>query len=338
MIKNLRPLPRHRLCELPTPMTPLSRFSDWLGGPTIWIKRDDLTGLALGGNKARKLEYVLIEAQQEGADTLLTIGALQSNHVRQTAAAAASAGLRCRALLGQWVDYQEPSYLRSGNRLLDELLGLEVIEADPTRDPVEQLAELHQDAIAEGLKPYSVALGASTALGALGYARCANEILSQATQQGITLSAIFHASGSGGTQAGLLAGVKASDESVDVQGVSVYNPDAAALRQIVFDIAEGALDLLQYPGALDPAEVLLDERFLGPAYGIPTTAMQEALRELARLEAIILDPVYTGKAMAGLIQQVRDGVFARDEHIVFVHTGGTPGLFAYSDILERETL
>jgi len=198
------------------------------------------------------------------------------------------------------------------------------------------LAQLAEQARAEGLKPYVVALGASTPLGALGYASCADELIAQSQSQGVKIDAVFHATGSGGTQAGLLAGFRARNEKIRVNGISVYNPDTEGLRGIVTDIYSGAMELFDHASAADPDDVLIDDGYLGDAYGKPTEGMLEALSMLAALEAIILDPVYTGKAMAGLIHRVRGGEFSDRDNIVFIHTGGAPGLFAYSDILQGE--
>lgn len=332
-IKETHGQKRAQLCHLPTPLQPLNRLSDELGGPRIWIKRDDCTGLAMGGNKARKLEYVVPQAIAEGADTLVTIGAMQSNHVRQTVAAAAVAGMECWVVLGNWVGHEQDSYLKSGNRLLDEILGARIFEPAGEETPEQSLARVADLVRAQGRTPYIVEIGASTSVGALGYVDCVQEILAHFSDVAIEPSAVYFASGSGGTQAGMLAATSLLNSPVVVQGVSVFQEDAPALRETIAQIATGTLELLGRDDVISPEAVQLDESELAPGYGLPNESMLEALKLLARLEAVILDPVYTGKAMAGLIRDVRAGRFHEDEHIVFVHTGGAPGLFAYSDII-----
>jgi len=334
LLSKLENFDRVPLCHLPTALQPLDRLSKELGGPRLWIKRDDCTGLSLGGNKSRKLEYVLPEVISSGADTLITIGAMQSNHVRQTIAAGVKCGLESWVVLGNWVGYEQPSYLKSGNRLLDDVLGAKVFEADADELPDDALNRVYDAAIAAGRKPCIVALGASTPVGALGYAHCAGELLLQCEAEKFMPSAVYFASGSGGTQAGLLAGMLAAKANTVVQGVSVFHEDGQLLLDTIQSICAGTLDLLSESYTVDTGGICLDESQLAPGYGLPHSAMVEALQLLARLEAIILDPVYTGKAMAGLIQDVRNGRFEPGENVVFIHTGGTPGLFAYADIVD----
>lgn len=331
---RLEQMERFPLCHLPTPLQPLDRLTEMFGGPRVWIKRDDCTGLSLGGNKARKLEYVIPEALASGADTLVTIGAMQSNHVRQTIAAGVRSGMENWVVLGNWVGYEQASYLRSGNRLLDDILGARVFEAAEDESPEDALNRVFNQAISAGRKPYSVALGASTPVGSLGYAYSAVELLLQCEAESFMPAAVYFASGSGGTQAGLLAGMLAAKASTIVQGISVFNEDGQELLGIIKAICTETLKLLQVSPEIKVTDLCLDESVFGSGYGKPTDGMLEALQLLGRLEAIILDPVYTGKAMAGLIQDLRSKRFGSDEHIVFIHTGGAPGLFAYADIID----
>ncbi len=334
VLHRLDQIDRFPLCHLPTPLQPLDRLSATLGGPRLWIKRDDCTGLSLGGNKSRKMEYVIPEVIASGADTLVTIGALQSNHVRQTIAAGVRSGMESWVVLGNWVGHEHASYLRSGNRLLDEVLGARIFTAGDDETPDDALSRVCDAAIAAGRKPSIVALGASTPVGALGYAHSAVELLQQCEAEGFKPAAVYFASGSGGTQAGLLAGMLAAKARTIVQGISVFNANGQELLGVIESICAETLKLLGDATEIASDDLRLDETQLGPGYGQPTDEMLEALRLLARLEAVILDPVYTAKAMAGLIKDLREERFGADENIVFIHTGGAPGLFAYADIID----
>ncbi|MEZ5666502.1 MAG: D-cysteine desulfhydrase [Alphaproteobacteria bacterium] len=323
---NFDQFPRSRFCHLPTPLEPLPRLSAHLGGPSIWVKRDDATGLALGGNKARKLEFLVGAAQAEGADALITAGAPQSNHCRQTAAAAARHGLACHLVLQDKVAYADRDlYMHSGNILLDRLTGARVHMVAGDTDADAQIARVAVELRNAGGRPYAIPIGGSNAVGALGYAAAGRELLDQAQARGVKVDAVFHASGSGGTQGGLLAGIGGE---VPVVGICVGDP-SAKLGPEVMRIAREAAARLGRGAAI--ADGLLDLRdgFVGPAYGQPTEGMVEAVGLCARLEGLIIDPVYTGKAMAGLIAAIRAGEFVRGQNVVFVHTGGTPALFVY---------
>jgi D-cysteine desulfhydrase/L-cysteate sulfo-lyase len=330
---------RERLITAPTPLERLDRLRDALGGgPRIWIKRDDLTGFALGGNKARKLEYLVAQARQEGADTLITVGAAQSNHARQTAAAAAKAGLGSTLVVrvpqGASVEYRT-----SGNVLLDRLFGAELVLVDETdADPHPERATANQVAARlreEGRRPFLIPSGGSTAIGALGYVNAYAELAQQAADARVEFSQIVVASGSGGTQAGILAGrALLAGASPGIRGVAVA-PGAAELAE---DIAVLTRDTLALFGEAATVDVELDPDHVGEAYGALSDDGVEALDLFARTEGILLDPVYTAKAAAALLASIRSGAIDADADVLFWHTGGTPALFAHATALtERST-
>ncbi len=306
----------------------MSRLSKALGGPPIWIKRDDCTGLATGGNKARKLEFLVGAARDQGADAIVTFGAVQSNHARQTAAAAAAVGLECHLILVANVDYREPAWEVSGNRLLDELLGAQVQVVENEAAAAKGLRELLDQARHSGREFYVVPVGGSSAVGALGYVGCALELLSQMESQQVAASTVVNATSSLGTQAGLLVGFHATGSDMVVRSVNVSAPDereqGAELRQLCNATAE----LLDMPPPPDD-RLHIEPGFRGESYGVPTETMHEAVEAVARLEGILLDPVYTGKAMAWLMDAIRKGKLDDEPAVIFLHTGGSPGLFAY---------
>lgn len=327
--------PRLSLGFLPTPLHPLDRLSQQLGGPRLWIKRDDCTGLATGGNKTRKLEYLLAQAVQEGADVVVTFGAVQSNHARQTAAACAAVGLPCHLMLARKVPWSHPGYETSGNALLDRLLGATVHLVD--KDEVAQRrAALLRDLESRGSLPYAIPVGGSDHIGAMGYARCALELLEQSRELGFALTDILHASSSAGTQAGLLAGFAGLALDGDaprprVHGINVSEPDPATLPADVLRLGQAVIADRALEAALTAADVLVDDRYFGAGYGLPTPATVEAIRLLAATEGVLLDPVYSGKAFAGLVDRVRRGEFADVDDLVFIHTGGTASLPVYDN-------
>lgn len=331
---HLAQFPRVRICHTPTPLEPMPNLSRLLGGPQLWIKRDDCTGLATGGNKNRKLEFLVGEAMAQGADTLITQGAIQSNHVRQTAAAAAKFGLGCVGLLEDVVASNDPDYREGGNVLLDRLLGLQIELHGPDEDMESAIATCVERLRGEGKHPYVIPTGGSTPTGALGYASAAIELLSQVNETGLQVSLVAHATGSGGTQAGLVAGFEAMNAGIRVLGISVSAPRAEQETK-VWALAEATATRLGMRGGIRREAVEVDSDYIGAGYGVPTEGMVEAVKLLARTEGVLLDPVYSGKAMAGLIARVRRGAFARDENVVFVHTGGQVGLFGYRDTLAR---
>jgi len=319
--------PRIPLGHGPTPLEPLERLTKHLGGPQLWVKRDDCTGLALGGNKVRKLEFLLAEALADGADTVITVGGIQSNHARQTAAGAARLGLRCELVLPRLVDRDDPLYEANGNLLLDHLLGAHVhVVADADAAAV-RVADLLEEAAARGAKAAFFPSGGSTPTGALGYVRAAEELVAQCRAAEIAPARVVVATSTGGTVAGLVTGFSGLQSPIHVTGVAVYD-DAEATRGRVDALVGETATLLgvERPegGRID---IVNDQ--LGPGYGLPTDAMREALALCARLEGLLLDPVYSGKAMAGLIDLVRRREIDASTSAVFWHTGGTPALFAY---------
>ncbi len=323
-------IPRQIMAHLPTPLEHLARLSAELGGPRVLVKRDDCTGLALGGNKTRKLEFLVAEAMEQGADTLVTTGGVQSNHVRQTAAAAARSGLSCHLVLAPAVDWDDPAYDHSGNVQLDHLLGAQVHVLPDGTDRDKAMSRLARALRTQGRQPYIIPSGGSNAVGAVGYVNCAKELSAQAEEMGEKIDYLVHATGSGGTQAGLIAGFQMLDSPTQVLGIDI-TADAAEIGKKVRTIARATLDRLQHEKVFDSKSLHIVEGYAGDAYGLPTEEMREAVRMAARLEGLILDPVYTGKAFAGLIDLVRQGRFQTNETVVFLHTGGMPGLFAYTD-------
>jgi L-cysteate sulfo-lyase len=330
---HLSRFPRVKLCHTPTPLEKMPNLSKLLGGPTLWIKRDDCTGIATGGNKVRKLEFLMGEALARGATHIVTQGAVQSNHVRQTAAVAAKLGLKCTAVLEHRIQTNDPDYLQGGNVLLDHLMGINIEYRPSGTDMQAAIEEVGARLEAEGDTPYLIPGGGSNAVGALGYAAVALELLNQANDMGLVIDRIVHATGSAGTQAGLVAGLNALNAQIPVLGIGVRNPKDKQEAN-VHNLAEATSALLGGPAVpRDAVECNCD--YVGDGYGIPTQSMAEAVLLLARNEGIFLDPVYSGKGMAGLIGLIRKGAFSPTENIVFLHTGGQVGLFGYSDFLNQ---
>lgn len=318
-------IPRIKIAHLPTPVEALPRLSAALGGPRLLIKRDDLTGLAGGGNKTRKLEYLLADAQAHGARTLISTGAAQSNHCRQVAATAARYGMGCTLVLSG-----DPATAANGNLLLDKLLGAEVVWC--TRE--ERSAKLEQvfsAAWEAGKRPYKMPLGGSTPVGAMGYVNAFEELAAQAVQA----DWVVFASSSAGTQAGLVVGARRVGWKGQVLGISVDEPKAH-LQALVTELAEQTADRLGEKMTFKPEEILVNTDYLGAGYGMMDAPEVEAIRLFAQLEGQLLDPVYTGRAAAGMIDLIRKGFFKKDETVLFWHTGGLPALFAepYAKTLE----
>ncbi len=317
---SLFALPRIRLAHLPTPVEPLPRLTATLGGGwELWVKRDDQTGLAFGGNKTRKLEYLMAEARAHGARMVITTGAAQSNHCRQTAAAAARLGLECLLVLVGPPGDSQPT----GNRFLMHLLGAQVRwTTRASRD--EDLKRAFQEAWAEGKRPYLIPYGGSSPIGAAAYAYALEELL---IHQDFQPDVIVLASSSGGTQAGLVAGARLLGYQGRIIGISVDAP-AEVLRACVAQLASEVLDRLQAPGSITPDEIEVVDTYAQPGYGVLTEREEEAIRLAARTEGLLVDPVYTGRALAGLIDLVRQGAFASGSRLLFWHTGGSPALLA----------
>ncbi|MBF9233167.1 D-cysteine desulfhydrase family protein [Microvirga alba] len=320
------------LASLPTPLEPLTALTRVLGGPEIWVKRDDGTGLAGGGNKARKLEYLMAEALALGADTIVTAGGIQSNHARQTAAAAARLGLRCILVLTDSVPDRSSAYHKSANLLLDRLFGADIRFLDGSADPDAAMADIAARCEAEGRCPYVIPVGGSNAVGARAYVDAAAEVLDQAAALGVRFSHVVLATGSGGTHAGLVVGFAAREVDLPVLGVSVSRKREEAIHRVRGLVEKTAAVV----GSEGFSDILIDDRFVGPGYGMPTEAMAEAVRLVARTEGLLLDPVYTGKAMAGLIALIREGTFRPDDRVLFWHTGGSVALFAYDEVFASD--
>ena len=328
MTHILADIPRIDLGFTPTPLEPLDRLSESLGGPRIWIKRDDCTGLATGGNKTRKLEFLMADAMAHRADTVITFGAVQSNHARQTAAACAKLGLECHLILTRRVAWKHPEYETSGNVLFDRLLGahlhfLETAEAESAS------AKLIDDLARKGRRCYSIPTGGSNAIGALGYVRCAAEILDQSQSRGFRPDRIVHATSSGGTQAGLIAGLAAADSDCAVIGVNVYDTNHDRIERRIGRLLADLLLRLQLTADV-PGKVRIVHDFIGEDYGIPTQQTLQAIATLAATEGILVDPVYSGKGLVGLLELIRQNELAACDNIVFVHTGGVASLPVYA--------
>jgi L-cysteate sulfo-lyase len=330
---NLARFPRIRLGHFPTPLEPMEALTRHLGGPRLWIKRDDCTGLSTGGNKTRKLEYLCAEAIALKADVLITQGATQSNHARQTAAAAAKLGLACHILLEDRTGYADAAYSQSGNVLLDKLHGAQVSRRPGGADMPAEMEALAADLRAKGHTPYVIPGGGSNPVGALGYANAALELLNQAAEIGLRIDHVVHATGSAGTQAGLVAGLVALNSGIPVLGIGVRAPREKQEANVLA-LAQRTVAHMGLPGIVRPEHVVANCDYVGQGYGIPTQGMVEAVKLLAEKEGILLDPVYSGKGMAGLIDLIGKGYFKPEENIVFLHTGGSVGLFGYPEAFE----
>lgn len=323
-------LPRLPLCHLPTPLEEMPALARALGGPRLFIKRDDCTGLATGGNKARKLEYLVGEAQALGADVLITEGGMQSNHCRQTAAAAVRSGMGCVLVLSRGRHAEV-----TGNLLLDQLLGARLVLVGSGAERRPTMERIAAELSAEGRRPYLIPTGGSSGVGAVGYVRALHEIGEQARARGIAVNAVVFPSGSGGTHGGLVAGARLLGSRARIVGISDGEP-RASLVEMVCRVARETGQALGVPLTVAPGEIEAHDEYAREGYSVPNAGMIEAVRLVARTEGIVLDPVYTGKAMAGLIDLVRRGAFAPDDTVVFIHTGGVAGLFAYPEGLAED--
>ena len=334
---HLARFPRLHFAHLPTPLEFMPRLTEALDGPRLWVKRDDCTGLGFGGNKTRKLEFLMAAAREEGADTVVTPGAVQSNHCRQTAAAAAKLGMKAILVFERRLANPDEAYRTSGNVLLDKIFGATIEEVDAGTDMNAAIAETGERVQSEGAKAYLIPGGGSSPIGALGYVNCAMELVNQANTMNLKIDHIIHATGSAGTQAGLVTGLKAIHADIPVLGVGVAaREDAQKAR--VFSLAEKTADLIGAPGVVGSDDIVVDDNYIGEAYGVPTEGMTEAVTMAARLEGLLFDPVYSGKALAGMIDLIRQGRFSKDQNLVFLHTGGAPGLFGYQSTFDRSNL
>ena len=331
LLDRLALFPRLGLANLPTPLEPMQRLTAHLGGPRLWVKREDATGLGFGGNKLRKLDYVLHKALSRGADTIVSGGVVQSNSQRQVAAAAAKLGLACHlAVYHGRLEPPTQEYETSGNAFLNRLFGAHLHDVPWTGDRNAAIRTLVGDLEAKGHKPYFVPYGVSNALGAVGYATTIAEVEAQAPPLGFRPAAIVHCTGSAGTQAGLIAGAAVAMPNTRIVGIDI-DAEPTRVRADVAALAREASALLDV--AFDDATVEVVAGHAGPAYGVPHDATIEAIRLAGRLEALPLDPVYSGKGLAGLIALIRQGRWRQDQDVVFLHTGGAPALFAYQSVL-----
>jgi D-cysteine desulfhydrase len=329
---HLARYPRRRYTEGWTPLEKLAHLTRALGGPDLYIKRDDLLGLAGGGNKTRKLEFLVADALAKGCDTLITVGAVQSNHCRLTLAAAVKEGMKCRLLLEERVpgSYKPEA---GGNNFLYRLLGVEQVKVVKLGvDLSAEMQRMADEVAALGRKAYVIPGGGSTPIGALGYVSCAEEILAQTFQMGLRLDHIVVASGSTGTHGGLLAGLVGNNSHIPVTGINVRRTREEQ-EPNVHKLASETAAMLGIPGGVPREAVTALGDWVGPGYSLPTAEMVEAVKMVARLDGILLDPVYTGKAMAGLIALVKNGTFRKGENVLFLHTGGSPALYAYQSVL-----
>jgi len=320
--------PRVRLGHWPTPLQPCDRLREAVGGPRIWLKRDDCSGLATGGNKTRKLEFLLGRALAEGADSVVTFGALQSNHARQTAAACARLGLDCHLVLTRAVDRDDEFYTTSGNLLLDQIFGATLHVVDDSDAAFVRFGELYEQAADEGRTMFGIVPGGSDATGVLGYVDATLELADQLTAQDVDPQRLVVAASTAGTAAGLVLGAALAGLDTTVEAVCVYDTAATTGHELAALVGLAASDLgIAVP---DAGRWIVGDDALGDGYGIPTTEGLEAIELLAHTEGVLLDPVYTAKAFGRLLRRVRAGELDEDRDVVFVHTGGSVGLFAYT--------
>lgn len=327
--------PRVSLAHLPTPLEFLPRLTRHLGGPDIYVKRDDCTGLGTGGNKTRKLEFLMADALQKNATTIISQGAVQSNHARQTVAAACKLGMKCELIFEKRVTDATEPYLKSGNVFLDQLFGANIHEVEKGTDMDAAMQELADELSASGETPYIIPGGGSNPIGALGYVDCALEMIVQANCENLVIDHIVHATGSAGTQAGLIVGLKAMHSGIPLLGIGVNAPRIEQ-EEKVFKLACETAEYIGSPGLIDREDIVANSDYVGEGYGVPTKGMNDAVLLLARLEGLLFDPVYSGKGLAGMIDLIGNGYFQDAQNIVFIHTGGSAGLFAYRDRLSLE--
>ncbi len=331
MAKKLSEFPSVPLCHQPTPLEFMPRMSESLGGPRLWIKRDDCTGLATGGNKTRKLEFLIADAIEKGADMVVTQGAVQSNHVRQTAAAACKFGLDCHALLERRVPDRADDYETTGNVLFDQMFGTSLEFRPAGLDMNAEAMVVTEKLAAAGRKPYFIPGGGSNEIGALGYVSCAYELLDQIKANNLDVGWIVLATGSAGTHAGMLAGLHATRSTIPVMGISVRQPEHKQIAAVHKLAVLTAAQLTDTP--LGVEKVIVDDGYVGAGYGQPTQGTLDAINLIARREGLLFDPVYSGKGLAGMIGLAGQNFFESDKDVIFLHTGGAAALFAYGNQL-----
>ena len=330
---HLARYPRRFIAHLPTPLERLDRLTKELNGPEIWIKRDDCTGLSTGGNKTRKLEFLMAEAELQGADMVMTQGATQSNHARQTAAFAAKLGLDCHILLEDRTGSNNANYNNNGNVLLDHMHGATTEKRPGGGDMNAEMETVADKFRAEGRNVYTIPGGGSNPTGALGYVNCAFEMLAQFNDRALKVDHIVHATGSAGTQAGLITGLKAMNAQIPLLGIGVRAPKPKQ-EENVYNLACATAEKLGCAGVVAREDVVANTDYVGEGYGIPTESGIEAIQMFAELEAILLDPVYSAKGAAGFVDLIRKGHFKKGERVVFLHTGGSVALFGYDSAFD----
>lgn len=327
---SLDQIPRKEFCLLPTPISKLPRLTDHLKGANINIKRDDLTGMGFGGNKNRKLEFLLADALEQEADTIITEGALQSNHCLQTAACANKLGLDCELVLSG----EKPTTI-TGNLLLDQILDVEIHRTKENKNRKKVMEKVAKTLEKKGKKPYIIPTGGSTVIGILGYVNFMKEIAEQARQMNKDFDMLVHGSGSAGTQAGILIGKKLYYSKIDILGISAGEPKEeinTEIKSLVRQFEKHWNTDLD----LKDEEITIREKYFGKGYGIPSKEMVETVKLAAQLEGIFLDPVYTGKAMVGLIDLIKKNSIPKDASVLFLHSGGGPSLFAYAEVFQKK--
>ena len=333
---NLCKFPRVRYTSYQTPVEELKRLTAALGGPRIFMKRDDKLGLAEGGNKARKLEFLMADAISKGADTIITCGAVQSNHCMLTLAASNKEGLKCHLVIEQRVP-NSYDVNAGGNNFLFGLLGVEGVHVvDGGSDMPAEMAKVASELSAKGRKAYIIPGGGSNEIGALGYVACAQEVLNQAFEMGLDINHIVLTSGSAGTHAGMLCGIIGENAKIPVIGIGI-NRNKEAQRLAVHSLSAKLADMLGLKDKPSMEDVIVFDDYIGEGYSRPTKEMVEAVKLVARTEAILLDPVYTGKTMSGMIDLINKGYFKGSKNVLFLHTGGIPALFTYTEAF-RETM
>lgn len=329
--------PRAKLAHVPTPIEPLPRLSEKLGGPNIWVKRDDCTGLAFGGNKARQLEYYFGEAVRDGADTILITSAVQSNYSRSAVAAARKYGMAAEVQLEERVPDRPDEYYKSGNPYLSKLMGAKMFgypEGEDEEGADKAVYERAEQLKRDGKKPYVIPLaGTHKPLGSLGYVDCAEELLQQIDEMKLDIDAVICASGSGTTHAGLVAGLKALGSSIPVYGICVRR-ERVAQTERVFNKSITVAEMIGFQNIITEEDIRLIDNTLEPGYGRLNEQVKEAIALAAKEEGLLVDPVYTGKALAGLIHLIKQRQFLADQNVVFIHTGGAPALFGYPELID----
>ena len=328
---NLSKFPRNRYSQYPTPIEQASRFYESAIGPNVYIKRDDLLGLTEGGNKTRKLEFLIADAQARGADTIITAGGIQSNHCRLTLAACIKEGLKCILILEE-NEISQFDTQTNGNYLLYQLMGPESITIVPNgTDVYEEMEKAAVKVRKESRKPYVIPVGGSNIIGITGYAACTEEIVQQSIEQGVHFDYVVCTSGSGGMHAGLIAGFHGLDRDTKVIGINVSR-EKEIQEENVYELTKETAAHIGVKGTIPRDAITCFDEYVGPGYALPTKEMVAAVKLLASTEAILLDPVYTGKTMAGLIDLIGKGYFKASDNILFIHSGGKPAVYAYSPV------